>query len=329
MEYGSECIVPIIDAYAHVSLPRFLSAEDCLRLMDRHGIEGAVLSTAETCPDTLEMSRALVAHPDRFRVLGMPLGRDGAAIREAIRAQLESGFSGIRVPAALIATDPGLLEPIGEAAGITLAVGENGLGVAAALLADFLDRYPACSVIGGHYAGPADPALLDRDPAVGRLFAHPRFFVAFTRHRAMTHLPVDAWGAALVRRLGWERLIWGSEWPVALWRDESYRETLDWPLRFGPSGAALEAFRYGNARRLFFTGVAAPRPLAPEWDMRPLRRDAPVWLFPPSLDLDEVRHRRFTLAYESWGGEARGPYSVFLLSMVERGMRDVKPPYVG
>ena len=56
--------MPIIDAYAHVSLPRFLSVDDCLRLMDRNGIDAAVLSTAETCPDVQELSRAIVAHPD-------------------------------------------------------------------------------------------------------------------------------------------------------------------------------------------------------------------------------------------------------------------------
>lgn len=313
--------MPIIDAYAHVALPRFLSAEDCLRLMDAHGIEAAVLSTAETCPDLRELSRAITAHPDRFRAIGMPLGATPSRLRDGIRAQLDSGFAGIRLPAALIAANPDLLDIIGAAGGIPLVVGERGLELAAAPLAGFLDRFPACSAVAGHFGGPADPALLEGDGAVARLFAHPRLLVAFTRHGAMGHLPVRAWAEGLIRRVGWDRLIWGSEWPVALWRNETYRSTLDWVLRFAPSDAELDAFRYANARRLFFAAPSAARPLAPEWDVMELRRSADVWLFPPSLDIPEERHRPIMLAYEAWGGERRGSYGEFFVAMVEQAIR--------
>jgi predicted TIM-barrel fold metal-dependent hydrolase len=313
--------MPIIDAYAHVSLPRFLSTEDCLRLMDRHRIESAVLSTADTCPDVQELSRAIVTYPDRFRALGMPTGATPARVRDAIRAQLDSGFSGIRLPAALIAGDPGLLDLIGAAGAIALVVGDRGLAQAARSVADFLDRYPACAAIAGHFGGPADPGLLDADAAVGRLFDHPRLFVAFTRHGALGHLPVEAWASALVRRVGWDRLIWGSEWPVALWRNETYRSTLDWALRFAPDAGQLGLFFGGNAQRLFFGRPSAARPIGPEWDLLALRRRADVWLFPPSLDVSEEQHRRLMLAYEAWGGESRGRYSEFFLTIAERGLR--------
>ena len=157
------------------------------------------------------------------------------------------------------------------------------------------------------------------DQAVGRLFDHPRLFVAFTRHGALGHTPLERWAHALVRRVGWGRLIWGSEWPVALWRDETYRSTLDWPLRFGPDESGLQAFRHGNAQRLFFARASDARPLAPEWDLMALRRRADVWLFPPSLDVSEQRHRGLMQAYERWGGEERGRYSEFVLAMAERG----------
>ena len=116
----------IIDAYAHVALPRFLALEDMLRLMDREGVEAALLSTAETCPDLREISRALVAHPDRFRAVGMPVGRSGLHARDVIRAQLESGFSGIRVPAAFIAANPDVLDLLAEYRAFPLVVGEHG-----------------------------------------------------------------------------------------------------------------------------------------------------------------------------------------------------------
>lgn len=313
-------MTPIIDAYAHVALPRFLSLDDQLRLMDREGIAHALLSTAETCPDLAEISRALVAYPDRFRAVGMPLGRSASNMRDAIRAQLDSGFSGIRLPAALIAANPDLLDILAGADGFPLVVGEQGLRAAAGLLADFLDAAPGRFVMAGHFAGPADPTLLDDDPGVARLFAHPGFHVAFTRHGAFGHLPLESWAAAVVARIGWSRVLWGSEWPVALWRDETYRTTLDWALRLQPTEADLQAFRHDNASRLLFGRPAAPRPLAQEWHVMDLRRQADVWLFPPSLDLSEERHRKLMLAYEDWGGERRGRYSEFVLQMTERGI---------
>ena len=124
-----------------------------------------------------------------------------------------------------------------------------------------------------------------------RLFAHPSLYVAFTRHGAMSNLPVEKWARALLARIGWGRVLWGSEWPVALWRNETYRSTLDWALRFVPTDENIEAFRYGNARRLLFeSGPVTATPLATTVDLMPFRRMADVWLFPPSLDVSEQRH---------------------------------------
>jgi predicted TIM-barrel fold metal-dependent hydrolase len=316
--------MPIIDIYGHVSLPRFLATEEFLAMMDENDVEAAVLSTAETCPDIQELSRARRAHPDRFRIVGMPLGADAAGIRAGLREQLDSGFSGIRLPAAFIAANPDCLDLIGAAGAFVIVVGERGLQDAAAPVADFLDRFPASFAIAGHFGGPADPGLLDTDPGVRRLFDHPSLHVAFTRHGALRHLPLEAWAAALVRRVGWNRVLWGSEWPVALWRNETYQSTLDWALRLGPTASELEAFRYGNARRLLFARqAAAPRPLA--LDLMAFRRPADVWLFPPSLDLSENRHRRLHQAYVAWGGDKRGLYSEFVLQMAERGIATVAP----
>ena len=313
--------MPIIDAYAHVALPRFLSVEDCLRLMDRHGVEAAVLSTAETCPDVQELARAVTTHPDRFRAIGMPLGKDDAAISDGIRTQLDGGFSGIRLPATLIARNPAILDIIGQAGKAAIVVGESGLRVAAAIMTEFLDRYSNSVIIAGHFGGAADPALLSQDPAVGRLFDHSSLYVAFTRHGAMAHLPVEAWARALVARVGWGRLLWGSEWPVALWRNETYQSTLDWAMRFDPLPADLEAFRYSNAQRLLFGGnPVVTKPINPSFDLMPFRRAADVWLFPPSLDLSEERHRALYHAYVEWGAESMGRYSEFVLSMAERGI---------
>jgi predicted TIM-barrel fold metal-dependent hydrolase len=313
--------MPIIDFYGHVSLPRFLSTEDYLRLMDENDIEAAVLSTADTCPDVQGLSRARVQHPDRFRVVGMPMGANPAELRDNIRQQLDGGFSGIRLPAALVAQNPDLLELIGEAGAFAIFVGDRGLSAAAGRIADFLDTYPNSFAVAGHFGGPTDPALLQEDAEVARLFGHGSLYVAFTRHGAMAHLPVEAWAAALARKVGWDRLLWGSEWPVALWRNETYDSTLHWADRLSPSAAQLQAFRYDNAKRLLFTGAPPPASgVSPKLDLMPFRKPADVWLFPPSLDVSEERHQGLHRAYVAWGGDKRGLYSTFMLEMDERGI---------
>ena len=76
----------IIDAYAHVSLPRFLSAEEFLWVMDENDVDAAIITGSEACPDVMELSRAIVTWPNRFRAVGMPLGRNEQDIRDAVQA---------------------------------------------------------------------------------------------------------------------------------------------------------------------------------------------------------------------------------------------------
>ena len=52
--------MPLLDAFAHVSLPRFIGAEELLRIMDDNGVEMAMVTTADTCPDVQELSDAIV-----------------------------------------------------------------------------------------------------------------------------------------------------------------------------------------------------------------------------------------------------------------------------
>src|ERR1035438_8558423 len=97
----------IIDAWGHVSLPRFLSAEEFLAILDANGAESAIVGTAATCPDLRELSRAAVQYGDRLRSIGMPMGRSAQERTDCITAQMECGFTGIRLQADLVAREPG------------------------------------------------------------------------------------------------------------------------------------------------------------------------------------------------------------------------------
>src|ERR1700733_580585 len=103
----------IIDAYAHVSLPRFLSIPEMLEVMQKHNVQQAILATADTCPDLETLSQAQVEHPEKFRSVGMPLGENVEQIKLSIAAQLNSGFIGIRLMDSLVLEHPQILDVIG------------------------------------------------------------------------------------------------------------------------------------------------------------------------------------------------------------------------
>lgn len=306
----------ILDAYAHVALPRFMSADEFLRVMDENGVAKAHVCTAETCPDLAGLSRAAAAHPDRLIVSGLPLGDDPAGVRASVEAQLDSGFAGLRVPEDTIARDPALLDILGRHRATPFIVGAGGLPAAAAALAAFLDRYPECIACAPHFAGAGSPDVLDRNPDVRRLFGHERFFVIFSRHGAFDPARLRPWAEAVVRRVGWNRIMFGSEYPVALFRGETYASTARWPedSGLGISPEERRAFLHDNARRHLFSRPVPPaRPLDPKWVRPDLGRRVPVWLFPSgTLDLPEQVSRRLLAEYLAGGGERSGGYREFI-----------------
>lgn len=317
----------VIDAYGHVSLPRFLSVEQFLGVLDDNGVEAAIVATAATCPDLRELSRAICVDARRLRAVGMPVGQTPQEIEDDAAEQMAAGFLGIRLPAALVVEQPGLLDVIGRAGGVPFVVGPRGCGVAAEILLDYLERDPTALVCAPHFGGAAEAALFDVDPAVTRLFGHPRFLVIFSRQGAYEPEVVSAWAHELVRRWGWERLLFGSEYPVALWRDETYASTVGWIDDIGltPTPAERDAFLYENARNLLFSRpLAPPRPVAEALGTMEGKQEAPVWLFPRgSLDLPEDVHHRLISRYLAEGGDRTfGSYRAFVAELLARVSRD-------
>jgi predicted TIM-barrel fold metal-dependent hydrolase len=310
----------IIDAWGHVSLPRFLSAEEYLALLDANGAEAAIVGTAATCPDLRELSRAAVQYPARFRTIGMAMGKSPEERAACIAAQMDCGFSGIRLPADLVTREPALLDIVGKARGTPYLEGSEGYRVAARTLLDFLERYPDCIVCGTHFAGPTDPAIFTRQELVGKLFRHPRFLVIFSRQGYMEPEPLKIWTRAVVELTGWDRILYGSEFPVALWRDESYNSTQGWIDTAGlqPTPAERAKFFYENAHRHFFEKSRPGRLIDVKWQRTDWKTDSPVWLFQKKgVDLPEEAHRRILLAYLKQGGDAKaGSYRDFVTRLV-------------
>jgi predicted TIM-barrel fold metal-dependent hydrolase len=309
----------MLDAYAHLGQPRFLGLDAYRRLMAAHGIEGALVCAFESCPDLAEVHRAIAADPQHFRGLGLPLGRDDREIAAGIRAQMAAGFCGMRLPATLVGERPGVLDLLAELGGIALVVGEHGLAAGAAALVGHLERHREAIVIGGHFAGPSDPGLLASNHAVATLFAHPRFFVVFSRQGFWPAAVIEPWARAVLAKVGWGRVVWGSEVPVLFWRDERLAEQIRWIDRFAPDAAAREAFTAGTLRRLVFDAPARPvRPLDLPYDPWALETKRKSPFAPHGLDIEPEIVGRLIQGWLAEGGEARGTMVSYLERQLDR-----------
>ncbi|HWD06779.1 MAG TPA: amidohydrolase family protein [Amycolatopsis sp.] len=313
----------VIDGYLHIGLPRFQSASDALVVMDSAGIGKAVACPFTTCPDLVEVHRALRLAPERIRAAGLPLGADRGEVEKGIRAQLEAGFDGLRLSGQDVAERSWTLDALGDA--VALVCGEQGLHTGAEALLSYLGRNPGALVLGGHFAGPVDPEeLFRRYPATAELFAHERFAVICSRQGLFDPPLMQDWTAALIERVGWRRLLWGSEAPVLHWRDEPIATAMRWIERFEPDAEQAADFYSGNAQRLVFdrprreiTELRLPfDPFAFE-----VAKPSPTW--PYGLPLDNRLTGRLLHGWLGWGGAGRGPLRQYLDEVLAGALPEV------
>jgi len=304
----------VIDAYAHVGLPRFQSLSDYRSVMAGAGIARAVLCAFDSAPDLAALHDAITTEPDRFRAIGVPLGNGRAEVEAACRAQLVAGFSGLRLTAGDVTERPWLLDVLAERDGIALVVGAVASPGCAAPLVAYLDRNKRAAVVGGHFAGVATPNVLD-DPAVALLFAHPRFFVQFSRQGAWPPGLVQAWSRAVLARTGWSRVMWGSEATVLFWRNETMADVAAWVDVLTPGAAERESFFEGAARRLYFTRSIQLAPLVLPFEAASRANPIPAVLWANGLPVDQALAGRLVHAWLADGGVGTlGGYATGLLN---------------
>ncbi len=317
----------LADGYAHIGVPRFQSAEIALAAMDADGIDLAVVCPFESCPDLREAHRAYVMAPHRFRIFGLALGAGRAQIEAGLHAQFDAGFEGMRLAVERVVDDPFILDVFAERRGIPLVVaGPHGLAPAAGLLVAFLNAHPDCAVISPHMAGPTTPDVFENDAAVRALFQHPRFYVAVSRQTLFEAQLGQAWTEALIRHVGWRRLMWGSEVPALYWRDENVADAASWIERFGPSDDELAGYRGKNLRRLLLgRPPRPPRPLNLPYEPFDFEvvRPAPMW--PQGLSADGRLPAQLVEAWMARGGPAASTLGQFVSELLLRAT-DRQPP---
>jgi hypothetical protein len=308
-----------IDGYQHLGLPRFQSTDDALAVMAANGIEKSIVCPFESCPDLEMVHKAFTDHPTVFRGAGLPLGSDQAEMTAGLVAQFESGFGGIRLSGGDVAERPWLLDTIGEHHGFALVCGSDGLASGAENLLRYLDSYDDALVVAGHFAGPTDVSIFETNPAVARLFAHEKFTVVMSRQGHFPEPLISDWADALVERVGWTRLLWGSEAPVLYWRDDSVENALSWFDKFHLDEATYSALMSDNADRLVFDRpVAEPSPLRLPFDpwSFDLHNLVPTWPFGLPMKTELVGP--LVHGWMEWGGTRRGPLREYLGEILEK-----------
>jgi predicted TIM-barrel fold metal-dependent hydrolase len=309
----------LIDAYAHVGLPRFVTLDDYRGIMERGGIDRAVLCSFDSSPDLTAIHEALSRWPEQFRGIGVPLGRDRSEMQRACEAQFAAGFSGLRLSDADVVERPWLFDVVAAARGFAIVCGQVARPGSARAILGALDRHAGLRVIGGHFAGIDNPAAMDEAP-VARLFEHGRFHVVFSRQGAVPDSTILPWAEAIIARTGWDRIMWGSETPILFWRNETMQAAIDWIGRLGPTASQHEAFRAGNALRFHFGEPVPVSPLALPIEPSERARPFPAGTFARGLPLRQDVAGRLVHAWLSEGGEGD------LASFTERLLDRVLPP---
>ncbi|HWJ72245.1 MAG TPA: amidohydrolase family protein [Kaistia sp.] len=292
----------IVDAYSHTGLPRFQTVANYRDIMRREGIGKAVLSSFDSSPDLAGIHAAFSEQPEIFRGLGVPLGKDHAEIAAGARAQLAAGFTGLRLTARDVLERPFLLDIVGEAGGVVLAVGRLAEAAFAEALHDALRRHEGLAVIGGHFAGGGEPHELEQD-AVARLFAHPRFAVVFSRHGGYPTSSIRLWARSIVARAGWSRILWGAEAPLLFWRNETMPAAMAWIDFLEPTAEERAAFFGGNAERIYFARPHRPAPLALPFDPWTYINEVPAGLWANGLPVPQELAGRLVQDWLATGGE--------------------------
>jgi len=262
----------IVDAYCHVGLPRFGSLENAIAVADIFRVDRSVLVLGPMIPDYHTLFRVITTYPDRIRGIGIPFGKNESQQSEIIEIQLRAGVTGIRLSGDEILKYPAVPELIGQSERWIYAVSLMNNPAAVEALISWLDRYPSCRIATPHFLRATTENLVS---PLTDLISHPRFFPIFSRHGGLgsqqpyPHTDLKPWVESVVSLCGWEHVMFGSEYPVIFWRDETYASCLDWIRQIDPgvSEEVVVSFSGGRANELLFE---SPRPHSANQQVDPL-----------------------------------------------------------
>jgi hypothetical protein len=310
--------IDIVDAYAHVGLPRFQSLADYELRMRSGGIAAAVLCSFDSSPDLTAIHDGMARPDGRFRGIGVPLGNDHDELAASVTGQLAAGFSGIRLSGTDIAERSWLLGLIAGHGRIPLVCANAGDPASATVLNDHLDRCPDSRLVLGHFGGLPEPAALRSGP-VSELFARPQVSVIFSRQGGYPADRILPAAERLIEVCGWQRVLWGSESPVLTWRNETLGSALAWVETLAPTAEQRRDFLGGNARRLFFDSRPDVQPLDLPFDPADRAQVIPATIFANGLGLDQ---RTVGALVHAWLADGEpGTFADYAGGLIDRALK--------
>jgi len=246
----------MIDAYCHVGLPRFGTAEEAIAIADLYGIEKSVLVLGPQVPDFETLIYAMKNYGHRIRGVGIPFGDNASQQIESTELLLRAGVIAMRLQGNEL--HPEILTQIGEQNRWIYAIGLRNGGPIAQTHLDWLEKYPKGKITAPHFLSPDVSKI---DGALKELLQHPRFFPIFSRHGGLgsqepyPHTDLKPWVERVIELAGKERIMWGSECPVLYWRNETMPLCQNW-LSELLGDDDLTGFLGQNAQRELFTPPA-------------------------------------------------------------------------
>lgn len=247
----------MIDAYCHCGTSKYLPLPDVQAVMQRAGVERAVLVQHLGEYDHSYLESVVKAHPDTFKAVGLVDVND-PEWEAALDALLASGqFAGLRLSEGMLRDNPeaGIAA---AAAGLALVL-ELPSGVAASLPAiEKLIGAGARGISVAHFAYPQlEGAEVVRGRELLELAAAPQVQLLLTGHSMWLPFPYYAlveFTAEVIDRFGANRVLWGSNYPVCGGDDDYVRDLeLLCTGGFGLTVQDAHLITHANAERLWFS----------------------------------------------------------------------------
>lgn len=248
----------IVDAYLHCGLRKYQPIEVVRATMDSAGVSRAVIVQHLGEFDNSYVGSVIESDPNRFAgVCLVDPASPGAA--DALRDCSHSGlFQGTRFTAETLQTAPELWHLAAELGMVIVLYAPEGVQMIVEALRDLLKRHTACKLVITHLGNPnvQDAPHFSRYRGIYTLAEFPGVYYQVSGMKMFCPYPHEALYPLISeasKAFGYNRLIWGSNFPVVGDLDD-YKSDLMLLL----SGAlpmpedAIPLIAGANARKLWF-----------------------------------------------------------------------------
>lgn len=249
-----------IDAYTHCGVSKYLPVEDVLAVMEKAGVERAVLVQHLGEFDNGYIETAVAEHPDRFVAVGLADHRRTDWPDALDRIAGGRRLRGVRIPQEALTENAAFCEGVMARGLVPLLDLPDGVGRELARVRALARDHPEVPVVVSHLGYPeVSDGRVARGREIAELAAEPSVTVLLSGQSqfcAYPYAPLSELRDAVIGAFGPDRVMWGSNFPYLTDDDDYVRDlalTASLASLAEPEDAA--SVLGGTAQRVFF----APR----------------------------------------------------------------------